>query len=84
MIITGGRKVNATEVEAALRASGEFPDVAVIGMPDQEWGEMVVACYSRQGIHEPDLARAVERLANYERPKLFVPIVEWPRNAQGK
>ena len=43
VIITGGKKVHAGEVEAILRDSGEFADVAVIGMPDSEWGQAVVA-----------------------------------------
>jgi O-succinylbenzoic acid--CoA ligase len=84
MIVTGGRKVNPAEVEAALRASGEFPDVAVIGLPDPEWGEVVVACYQSDGSREPNLVRAVEALANHQRPKRFVAIAAWPRNAQGK
>jgi O-succinylbenzoic acid--CoA ligase len=84
MIITGGRKVNPAEVEAALRDSGEFLDVAVIGLPDQEWGESVIACFPRDDAREPNLARAVETLANHQRPKRFVAIAEWPRNAQGK
>ena len=84
IIITGGKKVNGFDVEAALRASGEFADVAVIGLPDREWGEVVVACYPRDGTREPNFARAVERLASYQRPKRFVAIAAWPRNAQGK
>jgi O-succinylbenzoic acid--CoA ligase len=84
MIITGGRKVNPNEVEAALRASGEFEDVAVIGLPDAEWGEVVVACYPHAAAREPDFARGVGQLAPFQRPKRFVAIAEWPRNAQGK
>ena len=83
MIITGGRKVQPAEVEAALRASGEFGDVVVIGVPDPEWGEAVVACYPRGG-PVPDVARATSALANHQRPKRFVALQEWPRNVQGK
>jgi O-succinylbenzoic acid--CoA ligase len=83
VIISGGKKVNAIEVEAALRASGEFSDVAVIGVPDREWGEMVVACYPEGGT-EPDFARATERLATFQRPKRFVALPAWPRTAHGK
>ena len=84
MIITGGRKVNAAEIETALRESGEFVEIAVFGIADREWGETVVACYPRDASREPDLARAVERLAGYQRPKRFFSITEWPRNEQGK
>lgn len=83
MIITGGKKVQPEVVEAALRASGEFDDVAVIGVPDAEWGEAVVACYPR-GQRAPDTARAVAALPAWQRPKRFVPLDAWPRNAQGK
>lgn len=84
-IITGGKKVQPADVEAALRASGEFADVAVTGVPDPEWGEAVVACYVR-GAREPDAARAMQGLAAHQRPKRFVAIAAeaWPRNAQGK
>jgi O-succinylbenzoic acid--CoA ligase len=85
MIITGGKKVQPTEVEAALRASGEFTDVAVIGVPDPEWGEAVVACYRDEG-RVPDLQHAIRELLPYQRPKRFVAIAagDWPRNSQGK
>ncbi len=83
VIITGGKKVQPAEVERALRASGEFDDVAVIGVPDGEWGEVVVACYPAGG-RGPNFARAVENLSGPLRPKRFVAIAEWPRNAQGK
>jgi O-succinylbenzoic acid--CoA ligase len=84
LIISGGRKIAAAEVEAALRASGEFPDVAVVGMPDAEWGEVVIACYPAGEGRAPDLARAIASLAPHQRPKRFVPVADWPRSAQGK
>jgi O-succinylbenzoic acid--CoA ligase len=84
MIVTGAKKVQPAEVEAALRASGEFSDVAVIGVPDHEWGEIVVACYPRMVGREPDTIRATAALMAFQRPKKLVAIAEWPRNAQGK
>jgi o-succinylbenzoate---CoA ligase len=87
VVITGGKKVDPDEVEAVLRASGEFADVAVVGVPDERWGEVVVACYPA-GTREPDLervARVLEReLAGHQRPKRFVALAGWPRTAQGK
>ena len=85
VIITGGKKVQPAEVEAALRASGEFDDVVVLGLPDPEWGEAVVACYAR-GPRTPQVERATAALAPWQRPKRFVAIAaaDWPRNAQGK
>ncbi len=83
VIITGGEKVQPAVVEAALRASGEFGDVAVVGVPDAEWGEVVVACYPGE-TRAPNFERAVAALAAHERPKRFVALADWPRNAQGK
>jgi O-succinylbenzoic acid--CoA ligase len=83
VIITGGKKVQPQDVEAALRASGEFSDVAVIGVPDAEWGEIVVACYPAGG-REPDLVRAVAGLHGAMKPKRFLAVADWPRAAQGK
>ena len=100
LIITGGEKVEPGEVEAALRATGEFADVAVVGVPDPEWGSAVVACYPAErnpsGVgaprphgheSEPDWARVaagLEGLAAWKRPKRFVALTDWPRDAAGK
>jgi len=83
VIITGGKKVQPAEVEAALRASGEFADVAVVGVPDAEWGEAVVACYPAGG-RVPDAERALANLSGAAKPKRVMAVAEWPRNAQGK
>jgi len=82
VIITGGKKVQPAEVEAALRAGGEFADVAVVGVPDPEWGQTVVACYDAGG-RTPDLDRARNALAGlaaFKRPKRYVAVADWPRN----
>jgi O-succinylbenzoic acid--CoA ligase len=84
-IITGGKKVQPEEVEAALRATGLFPDVAVVGVPDREWGEVVVACHPAGAIVDAKtMAERLTALAAFKRPKRYVALVEWPRNAQGK
>jgi O-succinylbenzoic acid--CoA ligase len=83
VIITGGKKVHPAVVEAALRATGVFPDVAVIGLPDAEWGEAVVACYPAGRSGKLKLP-ALPGLAAYQRPKRLVAIRPWPLNAQGK
>lgn len=85
-IITGGEKVNPAEVEAVLRSTGQFEDVAVVGVPDAAWGAAVVACYPGNG-RVPDWSRvesAVAALAGFKRPKRFVAVKAWPRNEQGK
>lgn len=86
VIITGGKKVDPAELEALLRATGEFADVAVLGVPDPEWGQRVVACYP-SGDRAPDLKRVAEALsttAPFKRPRRYVALADWPRNAQGK
>ena len=83
VIITGGKKVQPLEVEAVLRASGEFDDVAVLGVPHPEWGEEVVAFYPA-GARVPNRPLAVASLPGFQRPKRFVAVPNWPRNAQGK
>lgn len=87
VIITGGEKVHPVEVENALRATGAFDDVAVIAAPDAEWGEIIVACYPATK-RPPDLSRVRKQLEaelpGFKRPKRYVAVAEWPRNAQGK
>jgi O-succinylbenzoic acid--CoA ligase len=86
-IISGGEKIAPEEVEAVLRSTGQFADVAVVGVPEPEWGEVVVACY-RVGPTPVDLAAAARRvaieLAPAKRPKHYLPLASWPRNEQGK
>lgn len=86
VIITGGEKVDPVEVEAVLRGSGELPEVIVLGASDAEWGQIVVAAYPATA--RPDWAKVKQvldgQLAAHKRPKRFVPIADWPANAQGK
>jgi O-succinylbenzoic acid--CoA ligase len=86
VIITGGEKVSPLEVEAVLRATDEFDDIAVIGLPDARWGDVVVACYPPRAakLDTQKIMAALETLAPYKRPKLYLTISPWPRNDQGK
>ena len=85
-IITGGEKVHPAEVEAVLRATGCFEDVMVIGLPDPEWGQIVVAAYPEAG--QPDLPKVQQalaaQLAPAKRPKRWVGLKDWPKNETGK
>jgi O-succinylbenzoic acid--CoA ligase len=86
VIVTSGKKVSPAEVEAALMASGEFADVAVIGLPDPEWGQQVVACHPG-GARPPRaeiLRAALSGLESFKHPKRYALVSPWPRNAQGK
>jgi o-succinylbenzoate---CoA ligase len=87
VIISGGEKVDPAAVEAVLRDTGAFSDVAVVGAPHAEWGTEVVALYPGPAI-AVDWARVQEavrrQLAPARRPKRYVLVTDWPRNAQGK
>ncbi len=86
VIITGGEKVDPAEVETVLRGSGELPEVVVLGVPDAEWGQVVVAAYP--GSAQPDFGRVEQwiksHLPAYKRPKHFVPVALWPAGTSGK
>jgi malonyl-CoA/methylmalonyl-CoA synthetase len=88
LIITGGFNVYPRDVEDVLRDHPGVADVAVVGMPDPEWGERVVACVvaSDAGATAATalLAWAAERLAPYKRPREIRFVDELPRNAMGK
>jgi acyl-CoA synthetase (AMP-forming)/AMP-acid ligase II len=56
----------------------------VVGVPDAEWGEAVVACVPRDAVIPSPDHPAFAGLAAHERPKRWVPVDPWPVNAQGK
>jgi o-succinylbenzoate---CoA ligase len=86
VIISGGEKVHPAEVEAVLRATGCFEDVLVVGLPDAEWGQIVVAAYPET--RQPDLAKVqlalAAQLAPAKRPKRWIGLKDWPKNETGK
>lgn len=86
LIITGGFNVYPREIEDVLRTHPAVADVAVVGRPDPEWGERVVACVvTVEAVTEAALlAWAAERLAPYKRPRQVVFLDDLPRNAVGK
>jgi O-succinylbenzoic acid--CoA ligase len=86
-IITGGENVFPAEVEAALWATGLVRDVAVLGLPDPEWGQAVAAaCVPHPASTGPDRLRSAlaDRLSRYKIPKRWLLLDRLPRNAQGK
>jgi malonyl-CoA/methylmalonyl-CoA synthetase len=87
LIISGGYNVYPREVEEAIEGCPGVSEVAVVGLPDPEFGERVVAAVVRD---EPNLtAEKVtsfcrEDLASYKKPRQVVFVDELPRNALGK
>jgi len=89
MIISGGANVFPAEVEGALTEHPAVGDVAVIGLPDEEWGRRVHAVIElRPGFAAPpkgELDRFCrERLTAYKAPKTWEFVSELPRNGAGK
>jgi acyl-CoA synthetase (AMP-forming)/AMP-acid ligase II len=84
LIISGGVNVYPAEVEAALDAHPDVVESAVFGLPDDEWGQRVVAAYV--GAAPPEELRdwARERLGAAKRPKSLHPVDELPRTSTGK
>ncbi|MCX5810701.1 MAG: AMP-binding protein [Proteobacteria bacterium] len=88
LIITGGENVYPREVEEALYAKPEVQECAVVGFPDKEWGERVVAFIIPKpgaGI-VPDECKAFlkTRLAAYKVPKEYIVKSEFPKSPAGK
>ncbi|MDH3448334.1 MAG: AMP-binding protein [Gammaproteobacteria bacterium] len=90
LIISGGENIYPSEVEHALAAHPAVRDVAVVGRPDDKWGESVQAAVVRRaGVDVADtelIAWARERLAGFKVPReiVFLEADEMPRNATGK
>ena len=89
LIITGGSNVYAVEVEAALISHHAVRDVAVVGVPDRTWGELVVAVVVTDSVDtgdvETDLVEYASReLAPYKRPRRYAFTSALPRNPTGK
>ena len=88
MIITGGENVYPAEVESAIYGHPDVAEVAVIGIPDDRWGEAVKAvCAPKPGATidpESIINWTRERIAGFKVPKSVDIIAALPRNASGK
>lgn len=89
MIISGGVNIYPAEIEAALIQHPAVQDVAVIGVPDEEFGEAVKAFLEIKPGHEVPTPQALidfstPLLASYKRPRTVEIVAELPRNTMGK
>jgi acyl-CoA synthetase (AMP-forming)/AMP-acid ligase II len=88
MIITGGENVYPAEVESALFSHPAVADVAVIGVPDDRWGEAVKAIVVKKPgaevTAEELIAFARQRIARYKAPRSVDFVEALPRNPSGK
>jgi acyl-CoA synthetase (AMP-forming)/AMP-acid ligase II len=88
MIVSGGENVFPAEVEEALAHHPDVAEVAVIGVPDEHWGEtvkaLVVARSGRTPTADELVAFARERLASYKLPRSIEFVDDLPRTPSGK
>lgn len=88
MIVSGAENIYSAEVENALAAHPAVADVAVIGIPDPHWGEVVKAIVVTREGQSPDaielIAWARQRIAGYKVPRSIDFVAALPLNASGK
>jgi long-chain acyl-CoA synthetase len=88
MIVSGGVNIYPAEIEAAILSHSAVQDVAVIGIPDDEFGEQVKAFCELKPGQTVDvaaiLAHCTQTLASYKRPRSIDIVKELPRNTMGK
>ena len=87
MIISGAENIYPAEIENVLMAHPGVADVAVIGVPDEDWGEAVKAlvCRSDQSLNEAELIEYCrQRIAHYKCPSSIDWLQQLPRNPSGK
>jgi malonyl-CoA/methylmalonyl-CoA synthetase len=87
IIKSGGYKISALEIEEVLRKHPQLNDCAVVGIPDDEWGELVVASIVVSN-NSLDLKQLNEWMRGmmpaYKTPRKYLIVEELPRNAMGK
>ncbi|MCH5677568.1 AMP-binding protein [Streptomyces gilvus] len=85
-INTGGEKVWPEEVEIVVRDHPDVTDAAIIGLPDEKWGERVTGVVAvRNGVSDAELtAHCRSRLTPYKCPKTWIRVDEVPRTYVGK
>ena len=92
MIITGGENVYPSEIEEVVGSNDCVFDCAVIGIPDEKWGEKVVVVVIPKGNEDVQITEKMivdcckDQMAGYKRPKeiLFIKEDEMPRTPTGK
>lgn len=88
VIISGGLNIYPREVEEVLLSHPSVAEVCVVGLPESEWGEIVVAMVvplENRVIDTEDLdALCLENIARFKRPKKYIFVNELPKSAYGK
>jgi long-chain acyl-CoA synthetase len=84
LIISGGTNIYPREVEEVLLTHPNVREASVIGRPDPEWGEIVVAYVVGEASPEELDRLCLERIARFKRPKDYVVLSSLPKNNYGK
>lgn len=86
IIKSGGYKISALEIEEVLRTHELVKDCAVVALPDEEWGEKIVAAIVGEKQEDPAALSAwiKTQLPNYKCPKMYLWVDDLPRNTMGK
>ncbi|MFC7518968.1 AMP-binding protein [Herbaspirillum sp. GCM10030257] len=88
VIISGGTNIYPREVEEVLLKHPGVAEVSVVGAPDPEWGESVVAFIVRRpnaAVEDADLdAHCLSAIARFKRPKRYIYVSDLPKNGIGK
>ena len=86
IIKSGGYKISALEIEEVLRQYPGIADCSVVGIPNDEWGELVAAAIvTKDVVDEKALSSWMrEQMPAYKTPRKYVVVKDLPRNAMGK
>ena len=86
IIKSGGYKISALEIEEVLRQYPGIADCSVVGLPNDEWGELVAAAIvTKSPVDEKALSTWMrEQMPAYKTPRKYAVLAELPRNAMGK
>ena len=88
VVVSGGENISTIEVEQALASHPAVADVAVIGIPDERWGERpkaFVVLVPGQDVTEADLLKHVKsQIASYKAPGSVEFIIDLPKTSTGK
>jgi long-chain acyl-CoA synthetase len=84
LVISGGSNIYPREIEEVLLTHPEVREVSVIGRPDPEWGEIVVAYVVGEASPQALDALCLDNIARFKRPKDYVFVDALPKNNYGK
>jgi acyl-CoA synthetase (AMP-forming)/AMP-acid ligase II len=84
VVISGGSNIYPREVEEVLIEHPGVSEACVVGAPDEEWGEVVVAFVVGSASAAELDAHLLERIARFKRPKRYEFVEEIPKNSYGK